>query len=825
MFAKRIAQKFIWLPGDDNVFKKSLRVWLAALCLVMLAAPALAQIAPDPSGIGPYRVDSAEYKLPPKRDVLVAPFTVTELWARIYRPTDATGARPVVVMLHGNHSTCGRFDPAFPGRIDDDSTYTETGTCPEGYVVVPNHEGYAYLANQLASWGYYVVSINANRGVNAAWGDDEDFGLNLRRGRLILRHLIQLDRWNTSNSSAKVLGFNLRGQLDFNQIGLFGHSRGGEGIRAALNQYRDVGSIWPSQFRNKPAFRALFELAPVDGQTNRVLNADGAAWNVLLPTCDGDVSDLQGKNVFDRMIAARAETQPAPKSMFTVEGANHNFYNTEWQQSDSQFCFSTDPAQPVVFDPAATGSVEQQTTALYPVTAFFRAHLGLDPVSIFGQLFDPAFGLPTKLAEITPFRRTFTDTVARKGSIVLDDFVRPIGRGETASGNQSGGLSFFAQTNIPEHEPTAQFGVLAWDTTVRKRGGEAPFYQANAAAPGSGVALRTFEKLEFRIGLACKGFAEGNFFGCEVDRGLNPTGTTDFSIALVSVDGFVTKPVRLGRYAKPLAPVGLGFGPIIIDDPRPANTGAAAQTSNIDKSDPPLFPEGSGHPILQTVRIPLGDFDLPKGARVRGMRITFNRAAKGAIYLGNIRFTRQPEVPSKDDLIPVPLIGDAAPVAVASGTLASGAGASGAEAAASAPAANAPIANAPTARAMLGRTIAGGKVTRILQEKRPIMTATQVIRTAKLAAAPRWPVKRDVISIAISLPEPLVIGGSLLTLRIGGQSFLLGQAVPLAAKGFRAARFYLPPAAFAALADGTPMMLENGTQRFDLGPLDKSLLR
>ena len=116
----------------------------------------------------------------------------------------------------------------------------------------------------------------------------------------------------------------MRGKLDYSQIGLFGHSRGGEGVRAALNQYRDLGSIWPSQFRNKPRFRALFELAPVDGQTNRVLDAEGVAWNVLLPTCDGDVSDLQGQRVFDRMINARAEKAPTPKSMFTVEGTNHN---------------------------------------------------------------------------------------------------------------------------------------------------------------------------------------------------------------------------------------------------------------------------------------------------------------------------------------------------------------------------------------------------------------------------------------------------------------------------------------------------------------------
>ena len=50
-------------------------------------------------------------------------------------------------------------------------------------MVVPSHEGYAYFAERLASYGYIVVSINANRGVNAAPGVAGDLGLNLRRGR------------------------------------------------------------------------------------------------------------------------------------------------------------------------------------------------------------------------------------------------------------------------------------------------------------------------------------------------------------------------------------------------------------------------------------------------------------------------------------------------------------------------------------------------------------------------------------------------------------------------------------------------------------------
>src|SRR5215510_1480719 len=160
-----------------------------ALIIAMLAATtiSLGQTAPDATAPGPFTTTSSEYKLPPTNDDLVAPQVVTELWARIYRPTNLNnGPYPLLIFLHGNHATCGRFEGAGPGRFDISIQYTLMGTCPTGYVVVPSHEGYAYFAERLASWGYIIVSINANRGVNAAPGVIGDPGLNLRRGRLVL---------------------------------------------------------------------------------------------------------------------------------------------------------------------------------------------------------------------------------------------------------------------------------------------------------------------------------------------------------------------------------------------------------------------------------------------------------------------------------------------------------------------------------------------------------------------------------------------------------------------------------------------------------------
>jgi len=224
------------------------RLILASGLLLLTPFVSWGAIAPDASGVGPLAVTSSEYKLPALFDDVVladAPANrrlMTELWARVFRPVDLSGAPfPLLVFLHGNHATCGRIAGAGQGHFDINLAYTFDGMCRAGFIVVRSDEGYTYLAERLASWGYIVVSINANRGVNAAPGYStgasvSDRGLNLRRGRLLLRHLEQLYRWNTgADATPASLGFNFVSKLDFGNVGLMGHSRGGEGVRAAYN--------------------------------------------------------------------------------------------------------------------------------------------------------------------------------------------------------------------------------------------------------------------------------------------------------------------------------------------------------------------------------------------------------------------------------------------------------------------------------------------------------------------------------------------------------------------------------------------------------------
>jgi len=551
---------------------------LLSAALSIFAPGLLAQVAPDPTEMGPNKTTNAEYQFPAERDDEILSVRDVELWARVYRPQDlSAGPYPLLVFLHGNHATCGRgMNP----RIDDNSQYTTFGTCPPGYVPVPSHDGYGYAAERLASWGYIVVSINVNRGINAGAGVAGDSGLNLARGRMVLRHLQRLNEWNTVGGTPKSLGVDLLGQLDFNNVGLMGHSRGGEGMRAAYNQHRDPGSPWPDRI-GPATFRGIFEIGAVDGQTSRVLNADGTQWIQLLPMCDGDVSNLQGIRPFDRMMRILDEDPATLKSNWTVWGTNHNFYNTEWQVSDSSNCLD----HPRLF-PSIIGSPEQQQVGRAGLMAFFRGNVGVYADPAFLQNFNPQFALPDVVTSLTRVDRGYTDSPNSLVTTVFEDFDQPTGTSSYGIPNESSNINI-VHGLVPRHDPVQRAGVITWAVASSET-----YFQTNWMAEGAGRDISLYRTLDLRVSRQIPG--------------LNPLATTEFSIRLAHDDGTLSDPVPLTRYTDLVGPVG---GP------------------------------GGRHPILQTARIPLLDFASADLTRIRGARLTFEGTEAGAIYVANLRLS------------------------------------------------------------------------------------------------------------------------------------------------------------------------------------------
>src|ERR1700694_3446144 len=195
--------------------------------LVLVLGPAAA-FAQDPGTPGPCTVAQAEYNF---GDTAFTPTDFpgpVEVIAQVKYPVaNATCPGPfaLVIFLHGRHATC------YSGA----SAFLEW-PCSPGRSSIPSYQGYGYIQDVLASWGYIVASIGAN-GVNAVDNFVFDLGANAR-AQLIQHHL---DRWNTWNTSGGPPFDTLFvGRVNLNNVGTMGHSRGGEGVAAHFILNRDL---------------------------------------------------------------------------------------------------------------------------------------------------------------------------------------------------------------------------------------------------------------------------------------------------------------------------------------------------------------------------------------------------------------------------------------------------------------------------------------------------------------------------------------------------------------------------------------------------------
>lgn len=345
--------------------------------IILFSGISFAQ-TPDPGVPGAYAVSSDEYDF---GDEAFGPPTfpdLVEVRGSVHYPTDLTdGPFPVILILHGRHSTCynggGGTSIAWP--------------CTGSYDPIPSYQGYNYLAEQLASHGYIVISVSANS-ISSTDNSTPDYGMRAR-GELLQHHL---DLWNDWNdASGEPFGDLFVGKLDMGNIGTMGHSRGGEGVIEHALYNRELGSPY--------GINAVLTLAPVD--FNRpILN--GIPIMNIAPYCDGDVSDLQGVHFYDdsRYID---DSDTMPKHNLMMLGANHNFYNTVWTpgefpagtaddwgyvdggQSDDH-CGTSSP------DNGRFDAEMQRNSLLAYGSAFFRVYIGGETE------FDPIL----KVEDVTP---------------------------------------------------------------------------------------------------------------------------------------------------------------------------------------------------------------------------------------------------------------------------------------------------------------------------------------------------------------------------------------------------------------------------------------
>lgn len=308
------------------------RLCAVALLAFLLPTATAAAALPDPMDRGPYATTSVfqytagtvnlqEPSSTGGAATGVSAAVNLQVRGSMYYPSNLGKPAPLIVLVHGNHGGCQQGGAG--------------GTAPNCTIFNRNDLGYSYLAENLATWGYAVASIDQDQLMS--FQDNGAKGMHQRR----LMIAAQLDALYAANEATVPadadhnLGDSLVGKLDFSRIGLMGHSRGGD----AVTSFMDYNRSRPAPGR-RYNITAVISLAPVDYERR---SPYGAAYLTILPACDGDVSNLQGARFYER--AQRVHPgDPFPKIQQYVLGANHGNFNTVWS-ADSDDAFGVnDPA-------------------------------------------------------------------------------------------------------------------------------------------------------------------------------------------------------------------------------------------------------------------------------------------------------------------------------------------------------------------------------------------------------------------------------------------------------------------------------------------------
>ncbi|RCG25947.1 hypothetical protein DQ384_31080 [Sphaerisporangium album] len=210
----------------------------------------------------------------------------------------------------------------------------------------------------------------------------------------------------------------LVGRLDLGDVGIMGHSRGGEGVVAA-STLNDALPVW-QQF----GIKAVLPLAPVDYDR---ISLPNVATATILPYCDGDVENLMGQHIVDDSRHSFGDN--VLRSAVLVMGANHNYFNTIWTPggwpagTGDDWSFAEGVSDPVCDPKAATTTrltpdQQVQVGATY-IPAFFRLALGGE--KRFLPLFDGSAVTPPE----TSFARvTSTATQPARSRVDINTFER-----------------------------------------------------------------------------------------------------------------------------------------------------------------------------------------------------------------------------------------------------------------------------------------------------------------------------------------------------------------------------------------------------------------
>jgi hypothetical protein len=271
--------------------------------------------------------------------------------SRPKNPNAVGGSKPVPLVLlnHGQHANWA----VSGGWV---ASATPNVVVPGDIAITNNLDGYAYLQDALASQGLISVSIDHNFACRLG-------SLIETRADTIIAALNALAVEAASSTSR------FHNRLDFGNIGLMGHSRGGDGVVRAMTKIRADAAL-----SAKYTIKTVCSLAPTDfsgsnAPANRIFidQNDLALYTVVYGALDGDVSGWGGANGFPGTGFRHFDRARCQKSMVFLDACCHDFFNTVWTAGSTEAGHA---------DPRLASASTHQDILVDYLTDQFRGWLG-----------------------------------------------------------------------------------------------------------------------------------------------------------------------------------------------------------------------------------------------------------------------------------------------------------------------------------------------------------------------------------------------------------------------------------------------------------------
>ncbi|AOZ92230.1 chlorophyllase/cutinase-like alpha/beta fold protein [Paenibacillus crassostreae] len=286
---------------------------------------------------------------------------------RVWMPT-GEGPFPLVLIVHGNH------------LMED---YSD--------------DGYGYLGELLASRGFVAISVDENFLNYSVWSGIPDNDIKIRSW-LLLKHIQQMQLFSEDPESP------FYQSVDFNNIALIGHSRGGQAVAMAADakQWFQSDSGLKEDLQNKTfTIQAVIALAPTDSKVDGLqAKLQNVSYMALQGARDGDLNEYFGERQYTRTSFSSDDV--GFKTYLHIPNANHSQFNTTWGGLDTnlpkglflnrkQMMTGSDQRQIAkVYVSAFLETVLHDTQEYEPLFRDYRTGLNWLPNSIYFNRFEDA---------------------------------------------------------------------------------------------------------------------------------------------------------------------------------------------------------------------------------------------------------------------------------------------------------------------------------------------------------------------------------------------------------------------------------------------------